>query len=201
MSIIKKLLLAGSATFLVASCVSGQAPVATIPEDTAITKTKPSFSASQAETVTAVVESIDYQTREVTLIDAMGEPITFVAGDEVRNLKQVSVGDVLVAEYVETVSVQVFAGDGSGPERAEMFASARADEGEMPGGMAMGSVVVTSVVNAINLDNNTFILEGPDGDLQEYVAVNPENLKRAEVGDIVVMTITESVAISVEKAE
>lgn len=201
MKTIKQLSLVALALLAAVACATEQATVAPAPQAVSAPVEKPSFSASQTETVTAVVESIDYETREVTLIDDMGEPLTFIAGDNVRNLQQVSVGDILVAEHVETVSIEVFAGDGLGPEQAEMMAAARAEEGEMPGGMAIDSVVIVSVVKAINMDNNTFILEGPDGSLQEYVAMNPENLKRAEVGDIVVMTLTESLAIAVEKAE
>ena len=54
------------------------------------------------------------------------------------------------------------------------------------------------VVEEINIEANTFKLKGPDGVINEYVARNPENLKRAVVGDLVVITITEAVAIVVE---
>jgi hypothetical protein len=50
----------------------------------------------------------------------------------------------------------------------------------------------------INLETNTFKLEGPDGTVEEFAARDPENLRRAEVGDLVVTTVTEAVAISVE---
>jgi hypothetical protein len=70
----------------------------------------------------------------------------------------------------------------------------------MPGLAAMDAKVVTATVEEINVDNNTFKLKGPDGVVNEYVARNPENLKRAEVGDLVVITITEAVAITVEKS-
>ena len=59
--------------------------------------------------------------------------------------------------------------------------------------------MVTATVEEINLENNTFKLKGPSGEVQEYVARDPENLKKAEVGDLVVITYTAAVAISVEK--
>jgi hypothetical protein len=58
--------------------------------------------------------------------------------------------------------------------------------------------IVTATVEEINLETNTYKLKGPDGTVNEYAARNPENLKRAAVGDLVIMTFTESVAISVE---
>jgi len=160
---------------------------------------KPSFSASQSMTVTALVEAIDHETRVVTVRKPDGEAITFTASDEVRNLAQVNVGDYLVAEYVETVSIEVMANDGMEAEAAEVSAMARAEEGEMPGFAAMDAVVVTATVEEINLASNTFKLKEPDGSINEYMARNPENLKLAAVGDLVVTTVTASVAIVVEE--
>jgi hypothetical protein len=161
---------------------------------------RPSFAASQTMVVTAVVEAIDHETRVVTVRKPDDEAITFTASDEVRNLDQVSVGDVLVAEFIETFSIDVLANDGLEPEAANAAALARAKKGEMPGVAAMDSTVVISTVEEINIEANTFKLKGPDGVVTEYVARNPENLKRSKVGDLVVMTSTAAMAITVEKA-
>jgi Cu/Ag efflux protein CusF len=161
---------------------------------------RPSFSASQSVTISAIVEAIDHDTRIVTVRKPDGDTLTFTASDDARNLDQVDVGDVLVAKYIESVSIEVLANDGMEAEMAEATAVARTKEGEMPGLAAMDAKVVTATVEEINVDNNTFKLKGPDGVVNEYVARNPENLKRAEVGDLVVITITEAVAITVEKS-
>ena len=160
---------------------------------------KPSFSASQSMTVTALVEAIDHETRVVTVLKPDGESITFTASDEVRNLAQVNVGDYLVAEYVETVSIEVMANDGMQADAAAVSAMARTEKGDMPGVAAMDAMVVTSTVEEINLETNTFKLKEADGSINEYMARNPENLKRAAVGDLVVTTVTASVAIVVEQ--
>ena len=160
---------------------------------------RPSFSARQSMTVSAVVEVIDHETRIVTVRKPDGEAITFTASDEARNLDQVDVGDVLIAEYVETVSIKVVANDGMEADAAAVSAMARTEEGEMPGFAAMDASVTTATVEEINLENNTFKLKGPDGRINEYVARNPENLKRAMVGDLVVITVSEAIAITVEE--
>jgi hypothetical protein len=160
---------------------------------------KPSFSASQSMTISAVVEAIDHETRVVTVRKPDGEAVTFTASDEARNLDQVEVGDVLIAEYVESVSIDVIANEGMEAGAAEVAAVARTEKGEMPGLAAMGSTVVTATVEEINLELNTFKLKGPDGTINEYAARNPENLKRAAVGDLVVITVTEALAITVEE--
>lgn len=160
---------------------------------------KPSFSASQTVTVSAVVDAIDHETRVVTVTKADGESLTFVASEEARNLDQVAVGDVLVAEYMETVSVEVMANDGMEPEAAQAAAIARTKEGEMPGVAAMETTVIIATVEEINIEANTFKLKGPDGTINEYVAQNPDNLQRSAVGDIVVITLTSAVAVSVHE--
>ncbi len=160
---------------------------------------KPSFSASQSSMISAVVVANDHETRVVTVQTADGEEITFTASTEARNLGQVSVGDILVAEYVETISVKVMENEGFEPEVIEATAIARTEEGEMPGVAAMAANVTISTVEEINLEANTFKLKGPDGEVNEYVARNPDNLRRSAVGDLVVITVTEAIAITVEK--
>ena len=69
----------------------------------------------------------------------------------------------------------------------------------MPGVAAMEATVITATVEEINIEANTFKLRGPEGNIREFVARNPENLRRSKVGDLVVITITNAVAIVVEK--
>jgi hypothetical protein len=158
---------------------------------------KPSFYASQTSTISAVVEEINYETRVVTVRKPDGEAVTFTASEEARNLDQVTVGDVLIAEYQETVSIEVMANEGMEAGAAELSAMARTEKGEMPGMMAVEAVVVTATVEEINIEANTFKLKGPEGTINEYTARNPQNLKRAAVGDLVVMTVTEAIAVTV----
>ena len=160
---------------------------------------KPSFSASQSMTISAVVEAIDHESRVVTVRKPDGEALTFTASDEARNLDQVEVGDVLTAEYTESLSIEVMANEGMEADAAGATAMARTKKGEMPGIAAMDAAIVTATVEEINLEMNTFKLKGPDGTVNEYVARNPENLKRAAVGDLVVITVTDSVIITVEE--
>lgn len=162
---------------------------------------KPSFQATQKTMVTAAVTAIDHETRVVSLRLPEGDEVTFTASEEARNLGQVEVGDIVTAEYVEQISVQVVENDGSEPAAAAMTAMDRTPEGAMPGVAAVDTQVVTATVEAINIEANTFKLKYPDGAVEEYVARNPQNLKRAAVGDLVVMTFTEAVAISVTEGE
>jgi len=160
---------------------------------------KPSLYSSQTVVVTAAVEAINHETREVTLRGPEGNEVSFIASEEARNLDQVSVGDVVMAEYEQSLSIEVFANDGSAPGAGEMAVAGRSEKGEMPAMTAIDSQVITATVEEINIEANTFKLKGPSGEIKEYVARDPENLKKADVGDLVVITYTEAVALSVEK--
>jgi hypothetical protein len=160
---------------------------------------KPSFSASQTQMISALVIAIDHETRVVTVRKGDGEEVTFTASEEARNLDQVTVGDVLIAEHMETISIEVMANDGMEAAAAGVSAMARTEKGEMPGMAAMEATVITAIVEEINLENNTFKLKGPAGNINEYTAQNPDNLRRSAVGDLVVITITESIAVTVEE--
>jgi len=162
---------------------------------------KPSFSASQTVQMTATVTAIDMATRSVTLQGEDGETETIVVGEEARNLGQVKPGDVLTVEFVRELDVQVYADDGSELGSGAVEAAARAEEGEMPGGVMVQSEVITARVAEINIENNTFKLQWPDESVEEFVARNPDNLKRAEVGDIVMITVTQAVGIIVERPD
>lgn len=63
---------------------------------------------------------------------------------------------------------------------------------------ATESAVTTAIVEEIDLDSNTFKLRGPDGEIRQYAARNPGNLRMAEVGDKVITTVTTSVVITVD---
>src|SRR5262249_20941330 len=69
----------------------------------ATSKELPKYTDSQTVTATAVVQAIDQNTREVTLKAENGNVFSFVAGDDVKNLSQVHVGDTVRVTYTESI--------------------------------------------------------------------------------------------------
>jgi hypothetical protein len=47
------------------------------------------------------------------------------------------------------------------------------------------------------LDNNTFKLKDVEGTVTEFTARDPDNLRRSEVGDMVVIKIVQAIGIAV----
>jgi len=159
---------------------------------------KLNMSASTNMEMTANVSAIDIETRLITLTDESGNPVEFVVGEEARNLAQVSVGDKVIAEYTQQIDVSVVSPENIQTEAGNISAAVRSEEGDMPAGAILESERMIFFVEDINIEKNTFKLKDAQGVVTEYHARNPENLKKAAVGDAVIVTVTAMVAISVE---
>jgi len=164
--------------------------------DEAATTEKPSFSATQTVKLTTVVDAIDREARTVTLKGPQGNTRTIQAREDSDNIDRIEVGDNVDVEFVQHMSIEVFANDGMEPGSGVMTATGINKEGETPAGMEMITTVTTATVEDINIEANTFKLKWPGGEIQEYVAQDPENLKKAAVGDLVVTSYTEAIALS-----
>ncbi len=69
---------------------------------------KPSVKKERTTHITATVEAIDLETRVVTLKGPKGDLFDFTAGEQVKNLPQVKVGDLVDITYYESVAVKVY---------------------------------------------------------------------------------------------
>ena len=151
-------------------------------------------------TSTATVEKIDHETRMVTLRGAGGKAVTFRAGDNVKNLAQVNVGDRVVAQYHESLVFDVYRKGDATPGIAVSEGVGSAEQGEMPAAAGVQAVTVTSTIAAIDRETPAVTLKGPQGELTTIKVRHPEKLERVSVGDLVEITYSQAVAISVEKA-
>ncbi len=149
-------------------------------------------------TATAKVKAIDHKTRRVTLQRGDNSLIKFTAGEEVRNLAQVQVGDEVNVSYYESLAYEVRKPGDSQPGATVAEAAGRAKLGEKPGATAGRVTTVTATIAAIDKAATTVTLRAPDGELTTVKARNPDNLNRVAVGDLVDLTYTEALAISVE---
>jgi Cu/Ag efflux protein CusF len=147
---------------------------------------------------TATVKAIDLKTRMVTLKRADGSLIKFRAGDEVRNLPQVKVGDEVTVTYYESLAYEVKKPGDAVPGASVAEGAERAKLGEKPGASGARITTVTATIAAIDKAAGTVTLKGPEGDLTTIKARDPQNLNRVSVGDLVQITYTEAVGISVE---
>lgn len=147
---------------------------------------------------TAVVKKLDLKTRMVTLERADGSLIKFRAGDEVRNLPQVKVGDEVNVTYYESLAYEVKKPGDAVPGTTVAETAERAKLGEKPGVAGARVTTVTATITAIDKAAMTVTLKGPDGESTTIKARDPKKLDRVSVGDLVDITYTEAVGISVD---
>lgn len=152
-------------------------------------------------TATATVKAVNQKTRMVTLKRSDGSEIKFKAGEEVRNLAQVEVGDEVKVSYYESLAFEVKkAGEGT-PGATVAEGAGRAPLGEKPGAAAGRVTTITTTIAEIDKAAGTVTLKMPDGELNTVKARNPDNLNRVAVGDLVDITYTEAIGISVEEPQ
>jgi Cu/Ag efflux protein CusF len=160
----------------------------------------PSWQTSSLVEETATVEAVDQSTRMVTLKGPKGNSVTFKASDEVRNLAQVKVGDEVRFAYYESLAVRVLKKDEAFPAAGESTAMARAKPGEKPAGVIGTETSVNATITAIDKKAKTATLKGEDGKSVTVTPLRPEKLDEVKVGDRLVITYTEAVAVKVEPA-
>jgi Cu/Ag efflux protein CusF len=159
----------------------------------------PTYSETRTEKATATVTAIDQVTRQVTLKAEDGQVFDFVAGDQVRNLAQVQVGDQVVVEYTESIALEVRRPDGSRPEMNVTATASAAKPGETPAGSLGKEVTISASIEAIDRTSLRVTLRGPQGNLRILQVKDPKKLENVKVGDMVFVTYTQALGISVEK--
>lgn len=155
----------------------------------------------QVQTVTATVVSVDQRTREVVLRGEDGETTTIVAGEEVRNLPQVKAGDKVKVNYYERVAGRILRPGEAAPAAEQQVDVGRAPQGEQPGAFARKQTTVTATVTGVDLNTPSITLKRPSGDTATVLVRDRERLKQVKVGEQVVITYVEGLAIAVEPAD
>jgi len=162
----------------------------------------PPRSAEMTTTVVerATVEAVDMETRQVLLRDVNGAVVAVVAGPDVRNLAQLTPGDVVRFEISESVAVEMATPDAPG-EPVSAIAATRAPEGDRPG--AAVGLVTDQIVTMISYDPiaTRAAFRRSDGS-RGVVTVPPELRAFAEdlaPGDRVRVTIVDALAITIEE--
>lgn len=152
-----------------------------------------------ADTVkaSAMVTAIDKATRTVTLKGPRGRVFDVIAGDEVRNFDQIAVGDEVVVQYVQALTLEVKKGGGL-REMTESADAVRAKPGDKPAGAVGRKVTIVADVMDVNPKKKTITLKGPKGNLIDLDVRNPDHFKVVKKGDQVQAEYVEAIAIAVE---
>jgi Cu/Ag efflux protein CusF len=167
------------------------------PEGAPGSRNLPGVALGAGVTAVATVETVDQETREVTLRKADGAAVTFIAGDEVRNLAQVEPGDQVVVEYEVGLLMALSEPDAEALAREDVVETARAPAGARPAGAVRRTVAAIGTVMEVDARARTVTLRGPRQTVTLPVAPDID-LTEVQVGDRVDAVYQETLAVRVE---
>jgi len=153
--------------------------------------------------IEAKVKEIDYKERMVTLEGPLGNLVTLKAGDEVKRLNEIKKGDIVAADYW-TYIFSEFRNPTPEEEKNPLMVYADADVAsvEKPPGAAAGIVVRAVVtVEVINGEDKLVTIKGPKGKFLTLPVEDASLLAELEVGEVVILTYAEAVALSIQKVK
>jgi hypothetical protein len=161
------------------------------------------FSKRRAEevSVTAKVTAIDYTTREVTLKGPLGNVVTFTVDKAVQRLNEIKVGDDVTAEYYVSLAADVR--PPSAEEKANPFKvleeTAKAPAGTSPAAGALRIMRVLVTIEGLDRPTKSITVAGPQGNLLTVQVEDVSALSKVRLGDQMVVTYTEALAVSLQK--
>jgi hypothetical protein len=151
----------------------------------------------------ATIEAIDLESREVILRGPMGNLFSVVADDRVERLDEFKVGDIIHAEYWTYLKAEF-----RNPTPAEkdeplvvLVEGAKAPEGWDPS-VEIGAVVQAVVtIEIINRPDMIVTVKGPGGNYVSIPVEDSKLLEKLRIGEVVVLTYAEALALTLEKVD
>jgi len=157
----------------------------------------PVYESERVVTTLATVVSVDPDHRKITLKGPQGNTITCTVGERVQNLRQVKDGDQVTVTYQEAAAVKVVK-KAEKAERDEVVI--QAPEGAKPGGVVAEQTTITAEIVGIDKAMGTITLKGQDGDVTTVAVRHPDRLAGLKVGDLLWISYSQALAVSVEPA-
>ena len=154
-------------------------------------------------TLKASVEAINYDKREVTLKGPLGNVVSFTVDKRVKRLNEVKVGDLVQADYYISLAAEVRPPT---PEEEKepivlLDAAGKAPPGTSPAAGGLRRFRVVTTIEGLDRPTQTVTVKGPMGNYVTARVADPSRLTQVRIGDHVVVTYTEALAISLEKAK
>ena len=162
------------------------------------TEKMPGAAAGEVVKVRGTVAAVDKENRTVTLKGPKGRTLTLDVKDPAK-LDAIKVGDPVVAAYVEAVAIQVKKAGTATPGISTQESRVSSKPGETPAGAIAREVTVIGTIIAIDKKAQTVTIKGPQGRQETVKVKDPKNLEGVKAGDMVELTYTQALAVSLDK--
>jgi hypothetical protein len=149
----------------------------------------------------AEVTAIDYETREVSLRGPQGNIITITAGDHIKRLEDIAVGDSIVTTYMASLEGELRAPteEELANPWAEVDGGAMAPADAAPGVMAGRMIRAVCTIEGMNRLTGTVTVRDPRGKYHVIGDVEPEKMEGVVLGATLVLVYSEAMAITLEE--
>lgn len=173
-----------------------KAPSAT-PTMTAIAD---AMGAREKTTAVGVVQTVDLQSRLVSIKNEEGKIFTIHAGPEVRNLAQIGPGSVVKVEYQEALAIALDKAPSGGVNvREDTVSVGRTPAGGQPGATIENNVKMIGTIIAIDTAKRTVLIQGAIHHVNLKIPADMD-LKDLKVGDQVMAHYVQELGIAVGPA-
>lgn len=154
-------------------------------------------------TMSGTIDAIDLSTREVTLRDKHGHVETIVVDKSVKRLDEAKVGDQVVLDYYLGFGAELRKPTPDEEQNPLVVLEGAGKTGKEEAPAAAGVRRIRAVVTIEGLDRptQTITVKGPRGKYFTARVADPSRLEQARIGETIVLTFTEAVAISLKKAD
>ena len=159
----------------------------------------PTVGEASMVTVRGWVDAVDKTNRTVTLKGPRGGTVTLDVKDP-KKLETMSVGDPVVAAFVEALAIKVKKVPGATPSATVTEARLTSQPGETPSGAVGRELVVTTTITAVDRKEQTVTIEGPRGNTETIKVKDATNLSGVEAGDVAELTYTQALAVTLDRA-
>jgi Cu/Ag efflux protein CusF len=155
----------------------------------------------ESMSVTGTVESVDTEAGVIVLRGPEGNLLSFTAGRQAKRLDEIDPGDLIQVDYFVTLASEIR--EPTDAERAEPLivteGAMRGPADEAPSGTAMREI--KAVVEVTNIDTTALevTIKGPRGRFVTVEVEDPTRLEGVNVGDTVMMTYREALAVAIQK--
>jgi hypothetical protein len=149
------------------------------------------------------VVAIHHDSRMVTLAGPLGNLVTLEASDAVERFAEIEAGDLVAAKYMTYIMAEFRepTQDELDEPLVVLAEAGKAGSEDLPGG-GIGAVVRAVVtVELIDEANRLVTIKGPRGNYLTLPVEDDEVLKQVKVGEVVIMTYAEALALSLEKVD
>jgi len=155
--------------------------------------------ASRFATDTVTIAALDLASRTITLKRRSGQTQTIKVGPDVTRLSEFAVGDVIKVDYEQGLELEYQPPGSKAVPMESGVTAGRADRAQAPGAVASAGVQGTVTVTAIDAAARLVSFQEPGGNVYQVKAGPTVHLEKLKVGDRLLATYVETVAINLVK--